>query len=137
MAKDQQDLVDVLIIGGGFSGLSAAATLARQLHTVVLFDSGIYRNARSSKLHVVPTWDGQDPDRFRAIARDELAKYGTVQVYQHTEITKVTKTGKNIFEAHNEACGRSWRGRKVILATGVHEKFPSIPGYDDCWARGM
>ena len=54
-------LHDVLIIGGGPAGLSAATGLARQLYTAVVFDSGVYRNARAKHMHNVPTWDHRDP----------------------------------------------------------------------------
>ncbi|RYP43675.1 hypothetical protein DL768_009793 [Monosporascus sp. mg162] len=68
----ESELFDVLIVSGGFSGLAAAVTLARQLHTAVVFDSGSYRNARSRHMHLMPAWDHQDPERFRASARADL-----------------------------------------------------------------
>jgi thioredoxin reductase len=129
------DLLEVLIIGGGFAGLTAAVTLARQLHTVAIFDSGSYRNARSTHLHVMPTWDHQDPERFRAAARADLAKYESIQLHS-VEIKSIAKAAEGGFEA-TDANGRKWRGRKVILASGVEEIFPDIPGYEDCWAYAM
>jgi hypothetical protein len=70
MSKSQT--FDALIICGGPAGLPAAYGLARLLHSVVLFDSGVYRNARSSHMHVVPTWDHRDSKDFRAAARKDL-----------------------------------------------------------------
>lgn len=126
---------DVLIVGGGFAGLSAAGTLARQLHTVVVFDSGSYRNARSKHLHMMPTWDRQDPESFRAATRADLERYDTVELCK-TEIDTIAKGNDALFEAKDLSGGR-WRGRKVILANGVGEQFPALPGYDECWARAM
>jgi thioredoxin reductase len=54
-------LRDVLIIGGGPAGLAVATGLARQLYTAVVFDSGVYRNARTQHMHNVPTWDHRNP----------------------------------------------------------------------------
>lgn len=56
-------VVDTLLIGGGPAGLSAALALARQLHSAVVFDSGVYRNALSKHMHTVATWDHKDPAR--------------------------------------------------------------------------
>lgn len=126
---------DVLIVGGGFAGLSAAGTLARQLHTIVVFDSGSYRNARSKHLHMMPTWDHQDPESFRAATRADLERYDTVELCK-TEIDTIAKGNDAVFEA-KDSSGRRWRGRKVILANGVGEQFPALPGYDECWARAM
>src|SRR5436190_16266501 len=66
------ELHDVLIIGGGPAGLSAALSLARLLHTVVVFDSGVYRNRFADRMHTLSTWDHQRPADYRAAARKEL-----------------------------------------------------------------
>jgi len=66
------DPVDILIIGGGPAGLTSALTLVRQLYTVVLFDSGSYRNGSAVHMHTIPTWDHKDPKEFRAAARKDL-----------------------------------------------------------------
>jgi thioredoxin reductase len=56
---------EIIIIGGGPAGLSAAASVVRQDHKTVLFDSGKYRNAQSKHMHTVPTWDHQDVSKSR------------------------------------------------------------------------
>ncbi|CAJ2504441.1 Uu.00g118350.m01.CDS01 [Anthostomella pinea] len=128
-------MFDVLIIGGGFSGLSVAATLARQSHTALIFDSGSYRNARSNHMHIMPTWDHKDPEQFRTTARSELEMYDTIQIRQ-VEVKGLRKTDEGLFEA-TDATGEVWRGRKVVLATGVEDQYPDIQGYDECWARAI
>lgn len=134
MGKSQ--IFDVLIVGGGPAGLSAAYGLARLLHPVVLFDSGVYRNARSSHMHVVPTWDHRDSKDFRAAARkDLLARYNTTQ-FQDVKVESISRTDSGLFKAI-DAMKTQWLGRKVILATGVRDIYPDIEGYDECWACGM
>ena len=127
---------DVLIVGGGPAGLSAATALVRQLHSSVLFDSGSYRNAAAKHMHSVPTWDHKDPEEFRASARrDLLARYQDIVHLEDTGITAIKRIDGG-FEATDQS-GKIWQGKKVILATGVKDEFPSIDGYAECWGKVM
>ena len=131
-----EEFVDVLIIGGGPSGLSAALCLSRARYTTAVFDSGVYRNALSYHVHMVPTWDHSDPREYRAAARKELKKrYDTVQ-FVDLAVTEVTKDETGIYHAV-DASGKKWTGKKLILATGVKDIFPDIPGYEEAWSTGM
>lgn len=125
---------DILIIGGGPSGLSAASSIVRQDHKTVLFDSGKYRNSQSKHMHTVPTWDHKDPTEFRAAARADFKRYGSVTV-EDVEIESIKQRGDGLFEA--TGAGKTWVGKKVILATGVEDIFPDIPGYAECWVSGI
>ena len=128
--------LDVLIIGGGPAGLSAATGLARQLYTAVVFDSGVYRNNLAYAMHNVLTWDHQSPAAFRQKGRDDLLKRYTTISFQDTEVKSVAKTPNGLFEARDIE-GKLWIGRKLLIATGVRDVFPDIEGYGDCWAKGM
>ena len=129
-------LLDVLIIGGGPAGLSAATGLARQLYTAVVFDSGVYRNQLTKHMHNVLTWDHKDPAEFRNKGREDIMKrYSTIS-FQDIEIKSVAKTAQGHFEL-KDAKNKIWTGRKLVLATGVKDLYPDIEGYADCWARGM
>ena len=129
-------LFDVLIIGGGPGGLSTATGLARQLYTAVVFDSGVYRNARSQHMHNVPTWDHRLPAEFRAKARDDLlARYDTIQ-FADMKIDRVAKMPSGTFQA-TDAAGQVWEGRKLVLATGVRDVPPDMEGYGDVWGHSM
>lgn len=129
-------LLDVLIIGGGPGGLSVASGLARQIYSAVVFDHGIYRNARASHMHNFAGWDHEAPGAFRNKARTDLLEhYKTIQ-FEQAAIQKVRKTEEGQFEALDDQ-GRSWRGKKLVLANGATDVFPDIPGYDECWGYGM
>ncbi|KAL3485881.1 FAD/NAD(P)-binding domain-containing protein [Aspergillus germanicus] len=123
-------VVDALIIGGGPAGVSAALSLARALHTVIVFDSGIYRNAKAARMHAVTTWDHQRPDEFRGKARsDILSRYGTVQ-FKHLVIQSVEKMAEGLFHLVDEH-GALWRGRKLLLATRCIFHCLFCHGYED------
>ncbi|KAK4451417.1 putative thioredoxin reductase-like protein 1 [Podospora aff. communis PSN243] len=131
---------DVLIIGAGPAGLSTAAALARQLHTAVVFDSGVYRNARTKHMHNVPTWDHRDPAEFRAKAREDLfARYETVRI-ENVAVKRVRGVESGGFEAEDEK-GTVWEGRKLVLAVGVEDLLGEmegvIQGYEGLWGRGV
>lgn len=134
------DLKDVLIIGGGPAGLSLAVNLARSLHSVVVFDSGQYRNALLPYLHGAVGWDHQNPSAIRKQMRDDLVnRYDTTTIVE-TTVQKVSKDenkgSQPTFKVSDDQ-GRVWLGRKLVLATGVSDVLPNIPGYKECWVDGM
>ncbi|KAJ3129877.1 hypothetical protein HK100_008367 [Physocladia obscura] len=130
-------ITSVLVIGGGPAGLSAALALGRQLHHTVLFDSGIYRNAAADNMHNFVSWDHEPPTYFRAKARENLvSRYSEFIRIENTCVTSLKKNAENFFEAQ-DANGRVWLGKKVILAMGSTDLFPDTIGYQDCWAYGI
>ncbi|MCJ1401074.1 hypothetical protein MMC11_004286 [Xylographa trunciseda] len=130
--SSQVQHLDILIIGGGPGGLSAALTLARQLHTAVVFNHGIFRNTTSNHMHNVLTWDNADPKDFLKAGRDNiLANYQTIQ-FRDEEVVRVRKNKNGLFEAEDKG-GQSWTGKKLILAMGVEDVMSDIPGYKECW----
>ncbi|KAI0817829.1 hypothetical protein GGR55DRAFT_622119 [Xylaria sp. FL0064] len=128
------DLTDVAIIGGGPAGLTAADTLARQLHTAVVFDSKTYRNAKATHMHMVPGWENKSPQAFRSSTRsDIMSGYSSVQ-FADVEVTKTEKRN----DAHfilSDADAKEWAFRKVILAVGSSDSYPNIKGYAELWAK--
>lgn len=131
-------VVDVLIIGGGPAGLAAAASLMRQRHSVILFDSGSYRNERAGHMHLLPSLDHVDPARFRTSSRQQLIDRYTTLSIQECEVEKIApqQSGEDFFTV-TDTSGKSWYGRKVILACGNADRYPVIEGYADAWARRM
>ncbi|KAK7995847.1 FAD/NAD(P)-binding domain-containing protein [Apiospora marii] len=128
------DFTDVAIIGGA-PGLTAANTVARQLHTAVVYDNGEYRNKGAKQFHMILTWDHKDPAEYRAEARKNIeANYSTVQFASSVEVAKIEKKSDSHFEVHDSS-GTVTKFRKVILAVGSSNVFPSIPGYQELWGR--
>lgn len=129
-------MFDILVVRGGFSGLAAAIGAARNVHTVLVFDSKEYRNEQSSHFHQLPTWDGKRPSEFHQAAREEALKnYDTIS-FKDTKIEAVRRIEDGIFEAV-EANGTTWKGKRLILATGVVDIPLDIPGFIDCWGIRM
>lgn len=122
---------DVLILGGSHAGLSAALTLVRHQIDVLIFDSDSPRNKWKTPIHTVPTWEHHNPDDLRKASRKELRKSGFVR-FVHTQITNVQKPSMNdrFFAVSNEL-GETWRGKKLLVATGVEFVFPAIKGYEE------
>ncbi|KAK2011307.1 FAD/NAD(P)-binding domain-containing protein [Colletotrichum eremochloae] len=128
---------DALIVGAGPAGLATATALARQLYTSVLFDSGLYRNARATHMHNVLGFDHVPPAVFRAKAREDIrSRYAESVTFADVEVLQTSKVSEGLFRAE-DAQGRAWFGRRLVLATGVTDIMSDIPGYVDCWGRGI
>lgn len=125
---------DIMVIGGGPAGLSAVASIVRQHHKTVIFDSGKYRNEKSKYLHTLSGWDHKEPAELRTASRNDFTRYGSVTI-EDVEVEDIKKRDDGLFEVSSN--GKIWVGKKVILATGVEDIFPDIPGYADCWVSGM
>src|SRR5262249_26040436 len=116
---------DVIVVGGGPAGLSAALVLGRCRRRVLVCDVGRPRNARARALHGFLTRDGTRPARLLDIARAQLRPYPNVALLP-VEVTAVC-TAPGGFEA-TLAGGRKVRARFVLMATGVVDQLPSVPG---------
>lgn len=127
------DLYDVAVIGGGPAGLAAAATLARQLHTAVIFDSKQYRNAKATSMHMVPGHEGKNPADFRRESREGLSQYSTIQ-FHDAQVEKVEKKSESQFLL-TDSTGKNWQFRKLLLAVGSSDIFPGIEGYEPLWGE--
>ncbi|MDQ4052975.1 MAG: NAD(P)/FAD-dependent oxidoreductase [Actinomycetota bacterium] len=117
---------DVVVIGGGPAGLQAALTLGRMHRTVLLLDSGDYRNAPADHLHNFVTHDGTPPAQWRAAARADLAAYDTVTLREAT-VTRLKAEGDDDFRVEL-ADGTLVGSRALVLATGVRDTLPDKLG---------
>lgn len=119
--------IELLIIGGGPAGLSAAITFSRLRRSCVIYDSGNYRNASASHSHTILGFEGQDPADFRAKVRGELLRdYSATTTFRNGQIVSLIKVGEG-FEA-KDAEGNTLKARKAILATGLKDHLPDIAG---------
>lgn len=124
---------DVIIIGGGPAGLQAALTLGRLHRSVLLLDAGSYRNDPAAHMHNFLAQDGTPPAELRAAARADLAAYDTVEV-RPAAVDRVSGAVDD-FTVHL-ADGSVERSRRIILATGLRDEVPDVPGLDELWREG-
>ena len=129
-----EKVYDVLIVGGGHAGLSAALTMYRQLHTSLIFDVKQPRNAWVTPTHVLAGWEGHSAEDIRAAARKELLETGLV-TFRESEARTVKKTDIGFEVVDGE--GQRWIGKKLLIATGKQNIFPDIPGYAENYPDRM
>lgn len=119
------NIYDVIIVGGGPAGLSAALVLGRSRRRVLVFDEGRPRNAASLALHGYLTRDGISPAEFHRIGREQLAKYDSVGFATALAVDVArTDTGFRV----QSSDGQCVHARKLLLAAGVVDALPHIDG---------
>lgn len=121
---------DVIIIGGSYSGLAAAMALGRALRNVLIIDGGDPCNKQTPRSHNFLTNDGKPPKEIARLARQQVRMYGSVSFLEGLATTAI-KNGKG-FEV-TTATGETFTSRKLILATGIKDVMPDIPGFADSW----
>ncbi|WP_244926709.1 NAD(P)/FAD-dependent oxidoreductase [Leptospira wolffii] len=125
---------EALIVGGGPAGLSAAMTLGRISRTALLCDDNRPRNLASSHINNLPSRDGIHPAEWRKQVRKDLEKYKTIQFYQGS-VLSLEKIG-NGFRAKMDS-GSEYSFKKVILAYGIQDRLPSVPGFRELWGKSV
>lgn len=124
--------VDAVIIGGSFSGAAAALYLARARRTVIVFDEGQPRNRFSSEGHGFLGMDGLAPADIQARAQGDLEKYSHIEVRRQRALHVSGQFGD--FRIVSEDGGVTSAAR-VILAHGMIDRVPEIPGLSECWGK--
>ena len=124
--------MDVIVIGGSFAGLSAALQLARARRRVLLIDAGEPRNRFATAAHGFLGQDGVAPHVIRATARAQLAAYPTVRFHQG-----LATQAEASLEGFGVTCadGSTHHAARLILATGVRDELPAVPGIGERWGR--
>lgn len=123
--------LDVLVVGGGAAGTTAALVLARARHRVVLADDRTYRNRSVGEFHGFPSRDATAPAAFLADAHHELRRY------------EVDCVGSQVVEASTDGDGFAvhFANRRrvevgcIVIATGVRDELPPIRGLAERWGR--
>lgn len=126
---------DVIIVGAGPAGLSAALILGRCRRSVIVFDSGQPRNAHSQALHGYLSRDGISPRELLRIGRAELAPYDTVSI-RDVEVVSA-ECQQNARFGVTLATGERVTSRKLLLATGVVDNLPDVEGFRECYGRSI
>jgi thioredoxin reductase len=128
-------MYDVIIVGAGPAGLSAALMLGRSRRNVLVCDAGRPRNAASLAMHGYLSRDGIAPLEFLRIARKQLEQYASVAV-KEIEVTAAECRGDSGFRV-TLADGSQIDARKLLIATGVVDKLPEIDGFRELYGRSV
>jgi thioredoxin reductase len=125
---------DVIIVGGGPAGLSAALVLGRSRRQVLVCDSGKPRNTVSHAAHGFFSRDGIPPAELLQIGREQLRLYNSVK-FQTGEVIDAEHLGNHFQVTLNN--GTQFLTRKLLLATGVRDILPSIEGFAELWGSSI
>ena len=123
---------DAVIIGGSYAGMAAGLQLARARRKILLIDAGQPRNRFASHSHGFLTQDGAPPAEIAAEARSQLMEYPTVE-WRTGRVETVTGEPDNFLVAL--ADGSSYQARRIILAAGVTDELPGLPGLAELWGK--
>lgn len=133
---------DVVIVGGGAAGLSAALVLGRARRRVLVVDSGAPRNAPAAHMQGFLSRDGMPPGELLAVGRAEISSYGN-EIADDTVVGIELATGG----AASAPVGRTYRvrlasgdevtARRLLVTTGVSDEIPDLPGLRERWGRDL
>ncbi len=125
---------DVIIVGGGPAGLSAALVLARCRRKVLVIDAGKPRNAAAKEMHGFLSRDGENPQEMLRIAREQIERYGVVK-FLDGDVSKAER-GNEHFTVTTEQ-GESFTSRILLLATGIVDEIPQIKNIEQFWGTSV
>ncbi|MEU3898629.1 NAD(P)/FAD-dependent oxidoreductase [Streptomyces sp. NPDC045251] len=129
---DNNDRYDVVVVGGGAAGLSAALVLGRSRLRTLVVDAGEPRNAPSAHMQGFLTRDGMAPAEFLELGREEIARYG-VELVRDRAVDVTRGDGFAV----SLAGGRTVRARRLIVTTGLRDELPEVPGVAERFGRDV
>ncbi|MBK5016763.1 NAD(P)/FAD-dependent oxidoreductase [Pantoea sp. S62] len=125
-------IYDTIIVGGSYAGISAGLQLARARRQILIIDAGQRRNRFADHSHGFLGHDGYHPGAIASKAREQLMAYPTVEWITNTAIhAKAEKIGYRI----TAGSGQSFTARRLILATGIKDELPDLPGLSALWGK--
>lgn len=125
---------EVIIIGGSYSGLSAAMALGRSLRKTLVIDSGKPCNEQTPHSHNFLTQDGKSPKEIAESAQKQVSEYETVHFHKGKAID--AKKSENSFEIITEK-GEKFHSKKLIIATGIVDEIPDLKGFKESWGISL
>ncbi|MCX4695972.1 NAD(P)/FAD-dependent oxidoreductase [Streptomyces sp. NBC_01408] len=125
---------DVVVVGGGAAGLAGALTLVRARRSVLVLDSGTPRNAPAAHLHGYLGHDGQGPAELLAAGRAEVAGYGG-EIRPGTAVAADPLPEGGFLVRCGD--GSTVRARRLLVATGLLDELPGLPGLRERWGRDV
>jgi len=127
-------LFDVIIIGGSYSGLSAAMALGRSLRRTLVIDNGKPCNIQTPHSHNFLTQDGSSPSEISLLAKNQVEEYETIEFYNGKAIS--AQKVNNGFEITTEK-GEKFSSKKLIVASGITDEIPDIKGFIESWGISL
>ncbi|WP_432287543.1 NAD(P)/FAD-dependent oxidoreductase [Aminobacter sp. BA135] len=125
---------DVIIVGGSYAGMSAGLQLARARRKVLVIDAGERRNRFAMHSHGFLGQDGRGAGAIAAEAREQLERYPTVTwVEGRAEGARRIEGGFTVDLGNGDAAST----RRLVLAAGVSDSLPEIPGLRQRWGRSV
>ncbi|MFD3835485.1 NAD(P)/FAD-dependent oxidoreductase [Streptomyces sp. NPDC058642] len=127
---ETSETYEVIVIGGGAAGLSAALVLGRARRRTLVIDAGEPRNAPAAHMQGYLTRDGMPPAEFLALGREEIARYGVELVADRAVDVTADFTV-------TLASGRTVQARRLVIATGLKDELPPVPGVAERFGRDV
>lgn len=125
---------DAIIIGGSFAGLSAAMYIARARRSVCIVDTGAPRNRFATHSHGFLAQDGREPGAILAAARAQVAAYPTTAFVEGEAVSAVAEPDRFSVRL---ASGDTVEGARLVLAFGISDELPDVPGLAERWGRSV
>lgn len=124
---------DVIVVGGGSAGLSTALMLGRSRRRALVLDEGMPRNRFADHMHGVLGHEGKDPAQLLREGREEVAAYGVE--FAEARIERVDRDGRDFVLTDTDGNRRG--ARAVVVATGLTDVLPEIPGLAERWGTSV
>jgi thioredoxin reductase len=132
MTEKFSDSYEVVVVGGGTAGLSAALVLGRARRRTLVVDAGEPRNAPAAHMQGYLSRDGMSPAEFLAVGREEIARYGVELVRDRA--VDVSRDGDFAVVL---ASGRTVHARRLVIATGLKDELPEVAGLAERFGRDV
>lgn len=125
-------MFDVIVVGGSYAGLSAALQLARARRRVLVIDAGLRRNRTAAHSHGFLGHDGRDPAELAAMGRAEVLAYPTATLLEARAESAARTDGGFAIAVEG---GERYEAPRLVLALGVVDELPDVPGVAERWGR--